>query len=91
MIRFLKKMKYPGSWSLFRSDDRLLLMVFAIIVGICSGLAALFLNRSLEAMLDMAASLSGLLVGHLLAGGRCSALFPVSGKNRQRRRRPRRS
>lgn len=51
MIRFLKKMKYPGSWSLFRSDDRLLLMVFAIIVGICSGLAALILNRGLEAML----------------------------------------
>lgn len=51
MIRLLTKLKYPGSWSLFRSDDRLLLMVFAIIVGICSGLAALFLNRSLETML----------------------------------------
>ena len=51
MTGFLKKMKYPGSWSLFRSDDRLLLMIFAIIVGICSGLAALLLNRGLEAML----------------------------------------
>jgi CIC family chloride channel protein len=48
---FLEKMKYPGRWSLFRSDDRLLLMIFAIIVGICSGLAALLLNRSLETML----------------------------------------
>ncbi len=47
----LNKLRYPGSWSLFRSDDRLLLIVFAVIVGICSGLAALFLNRSLEAML----------------------------------------
>lgn len=52
MMHFLNKLKYPGSWSLFRSDDRLLLMVFAIIVGICSGLAALLLNRSLEAMLE---------------------------------------
>jgi CIC family chloride channel protein len=51
MIQLFKKLKYPGSWSLFRSDDRLLLIVFAIIVGICSGLAALFLNRGLEAML----------------------------------------
>ena len=52
MIHLLNKLKYPGSWSLFRSDDRLLLMVFAIIVGICSGLAALLLNRSLETMLE---------------------------------------
>ncbi len=51
MTGFLKKMKYPGSWSLFRSDDRLLLMIFAIIVGICSGLAALLLNRGLETTL----------------------------------------
>ena len=52
MTRLLNKLKYPGSWSLFRSDDRLLLMIFAIIVGICSGLAALLLNRGLEAMLE---------------------------------------
>jgi chloride channel protein, CIC family len=48
----LEKLKYPGNWSLFRSDDRLLLIVFAIIVGICSGLAALLLNRGLETMLE---------------------------------------
>jgi CIC family chloride channel protein len=47
-----EKLKYPGNWSLFRSDDRLLLIVFAVIVGICSGLAALLLNSSLVAMLD---------------------------------------
>ena len=52
MTRLLKKLKYPGNWSLFRSDDRLLLIIFAIIVGICSGLAALLLNRGLEAMLE---------------------------------------
>jgi CIC family chloride channel protein len=52
MSRFFRKMRYPGSWSLFRSDDRLLLMVFAVLVGICSGLAALLLNRSLETMLE---------------------------------------
>ncbi len=52
MKRFFQQMLYPGSWSLFRSDDRLLLIVFAIVVGICSGLAALFLNRGLEAMLE---------------------------------------
>jgi len=52
MIRLLGKLKYPGNWSLFRSDDRLLLIVFAVIVGICSGLAALLLNRSLVAMLE---------------------------------------
>ena len=52
MIHFIKRLKYPGNWSLFRSDDRLLLIIFAIIVGVCSGLAALLLNRSLEAMLE---------------------------------------
>ena len=52
MMRLLDKLRYPGNWTLFRSDDRLLLIVFAVIVGICSGLAALFLNRSLEAMLE---------------------------------------
>jgi chloride channel protein, CIC family len=52
MISLLKKLRYPGNWSLFRSDDRLLLIIFAVMVGICSGLAALFLNRGLETMLS---------------------------------------
>lgn len=38
--------------SIFRGDDRLLLMFISIIVGICSGLAAIALNRSLVAMLE---------------------------------------
>ncbi|OQX13215.1 MAG: chloride channel protein, partial [Desulfobacteraceae bacterium IS3] len=37
---------------LFRGDDRLLLMFIGIIVGLCSGLAAIALNRSLMAMLE---------------------------------------
>ncbi len=51
MFTFLKKLRYPGTWALFRSDDRLLLIVFAIVVGISSGLAALLLNIGLNAML----------------------------------------
>ena len=51
MKNYIKQWKYPGNWSLFRSDDRLLLIIFAIIVGVCSGLAALVLNRGLETML----------------------------------------
>jgi len=52
MKRYLQQWRYPGNWSLFRSDDRLLLIIFAIIVGVCSGLAALLLNRGLESMLE---------------------------------------
>jgi chloride channel protein, CIC family len=52
MTRILKILRYPGNWSLFRSDDRLLLIIFATIVGICSGLASLLLNHSLEWLLD---------------------------------------
>jgi len=44
--------RYPGRWRIFRFDDRLLLILIAIIVGICAGLAAVALNRALIAMLD---------------------------------------
>jgi chloride channel protein, CIC family len=37
----------------FRLDDRLLLMFVGMLVGLCSGLAAIALNRCLNAMLDM--------------------------------------
>ena len=47
-----KKWRYPASWKLFRIDDRLLLILMAIIVGICSGVAAVVLNRSLIAMFE---------------------------------------
>ena len=51
-MRLLKPWRYPTSLSFFRSDDRLLLILIGIIVGICSGLAAVVLNRSLVTLLD---------------------------------------
>lgn len=51
MLRFLKLLKSPGNWPLFRSDDRLLLIVLAVMVGTCSGTAALLLNHGLEFMI----------------------------------------
>jgi CIC family chloride channel protein len=44
--------RLPASWPLFQADDRLLMILIAAIVGICSGLAAVILNRSLTAMLE---------------------------------------
>jgi CIC family chloride channel protein len=43
--------RQPANWRFFRSDDRLLLIMLGTVVGICSGLAAIALNRSLTAML----------------------------------------
>ena len=50
-MRVLKPWRMVANWSLFRTDDRLLLILIALMVGVCSGLAALALNRSLLAML----------------------------------------
>jgi CIC family chloride channel protein len=47
----MKLWRYPANWPLFRYDDRLLLICMAVIVGICAGLAAIALNRSLVALL----------------------------------------
>ncbi|MFH1153364.1 MAG: chloride channel protein [Pseudomonadota bacterium] len=44
--------RYPAQIPLFRMDDRLLLISLGIVVGICSGLAALALSRSLNFMLE---------------------------------------
>jgi len=41
----------PGEWRIFRSDDRLLLILIGIIVGICSGMAALVLSNGLVTLL----------------------------------------
>ena len=46
-MKMLKAWRYPGSWSVFRFDDRLLMILIAVIVGLSSGLAAVVLNRSL--------------------------------------------
>jgi len=51
-MKLSKLWRYPSNWSIFRSDDRLLLILIAVIVGTCSGLAALALNRSLIAMFE---------------------------------------
>ena len=51
-MNFLRSWRRPGTWPIFRFDDRLLLIFIAIIVGICSGLAAVVLNRSLTAILE---------------------------------------
>jgi chloride channel protein, CIC family len=47
MSHFFKKLRFPGTWPVFKRDDRLLLIILAIIVGNCSGIAALALNYSL--------------------------------------------
>ncbi len=44
--------RLPASWPVFRIDDRLLLIIAGIIVGTCSGVAALALNKSLITMLE---------------------------------------
>ena len=51
-MNFFRLWRRPGTWSFFRFDDRLLMILIAIIVGACSGLAAVALNRSLVAMLE---------------------------------------
>jgi len=48
----LKLLRYPANWPLFRTDDRLLLIFIAIIVGTCSGLGAVALNRSILTIFD---------------------------------------
>ena len=42
----------PATWLIFRLDDRLLLILMATIVGVCAGLAAVILNRSIITMLE---------------------------------------
>ena len=51
-MRIFQSWRYPASWSIFRMDDRLLLVIMAVIVGNCSGLAAVALNRALVAMFE---------------------------------------
>ncbi|MDY6790149.1 MAG: chloride channel protein [Thermodesulfobacteriota bacterium] len=72
-----KTWKYPARWRIFRSDDRLMLMIIAAIVGICSGLAAVILNRSLTAMLEWLHHFRHLWWAFILpaAGAALSSLF----------------
>ncbi len=76
-MRLFKLWRYPANWSIFRSDDRLLLILIAVIVGSCSGLAALVLNRSLIAMFEWLHHLRGYWWAFLLpaAGAALSSVF----------------
>ncbi len=51
-MRFPISWRTPSTWRLFRSDDRLLMIISGAFVGVCSGLAAVALSRSLLAMLS---------------------------------------
>ncbi len=51
-MRIFQSWRYPANWTIFRLDDRLLLILVAIIVGSCSGLASVVLNRSLMVMFN---------------------------------------
>ncbi len=76
-MRLFKLWRYPANWSIFRSDDRLLLILIAVIVGTCSGLAALVLNRSLIAMFEWLHHFRGYWWAFLLpaAGAALSSVF----------------
>lgn len=58
MKRFFS-LRSPSRWFFFRSDDRLLLILMGIIVGICSGLASLALEKSLATLLHFFAQFRG--------------------------------
>ncbi len=76
-MHVLKQWRYPLRWMIFRSDDRLLLIFIAIIVGIFSGLAAVLLNRSLVALFDLLKPLRNYWWAFILpaAGAALSSLF----------------
>ncbi len=69
--------KRPSALPRIQLDDRLILMLAGVMVGIASGLAALVLNRSLEAMLEFVHSLRGHSWAFMLpgAGAAASAIF----------------
>ncbi|MCF8112041.1 MAG: chloride channel protein, partial [Desulfobacteraceae bacterium] len=51
----LKILLNPSRWIWFRMDDRLVLIAFGAAVGICSGVAAVALNRGLIFMVGFLA------------------------------------
>jgi len=69
--------RHPGRFSIFIMDDRLLLICMGVIVGLCSGLAALGLNRSLIFMMDTLHNLRNYWWAFLLpaAGAIFSSVF----------------
>jgi len=67
-MNFFIHWRYPGTWKLFRLDDRLLLIIVGMVVGACSGLASVVLNRSLAAMLEWLHPFRHIWWGFLLPG-----------------------
>lgn len=76
-MKKIKSWRHPGAFSIFIIDDRLLLICIGIIVGLCSGLAALALNRSLIFMMDNLHNFRHYWWAFLLpaAGAFCSSVF----------------
>lgn len=64
-------------WAIVRSDDRLIVIALAGVVGACSGLAAVALNRSLHFLAGSLHTLQGHWWGFILPaiGATLSALF----------------
>ncbi|MBF0202019.1 MAG: chloride channel protein [Desulfamplus sp.] len=69
--------RHPGTISIFRMDDRLLLIAMGVVVGLSSGLAALLLHHSLEFMLEFFYPFRNYWWSFLLpaAGAMLSAVF----------------
>ncbi len=67
----------PTTWPIFQRDDRLLLILLGAVVGLCSGIAAIVLNRSLMAMLSFLQHYRGFAWSFLLpaTGAALSSLF----------------
>jgi len=76
-MRFSTTWRHPATWPIFRSDDRLLLIIAGGFVGICAGLAAVVLNQSLKAVLGWLHSYHHYYWSFLLpaAGAALSSLF----------------
>jgi chloride channel protein, CIC family len=84
-MRIFLPWRTPGRWALFRMDDRLLLILMGVIVGVSSGVAAVALNRMLVALTARAhlyrefglgfmlpaigAALSSLFINHVVREG----------------------
>ena len=76
-MRSLTFWRRPATWHLFRSDDRLLLILAGAVVGICSGVAAVVLNQALIAALGWLRPYRGYGWAFLLpaAGAAMSSLY----------------
>ncbi len=76
-MRRLISWRYPGRWFIFRSDDRLLLILIGIIVGGCSGIASVALSFTLNEFLELTQPYRHLWWGFVLpgTGAALSSLF----------------